>query len=355
MKYSLRIGIGVACSVSLIYLLGCLLVFALMFGRRWARLRVDSRVLGVVFLGCMTVLAAIQLSLDPYRIQVDRWSAIHNFLSLMMDGEFPYMAQTHLGGYGSPFPVWQIFHLPFYFLNDVGLSVFLVWGALTYAVRSYAGNVSALRTVVLLILSPAFVYEVVVRSDMVTNFMLVAAIVILLYKHRTRLDEHYWTIAIGCGLLMSTRLTAVVPLGMYYLLEWWKMGSQRRMLFPMVVVVVFGLTFLPFIVWDMNDLLFFKFNPFVLQSRQIHAMDFILFVPLFVYWAAGWTYQAEREKGFPMLMKNTAAFLLTLVVVTFLHNMVISANYDLFSSTYDITYLDMSLPFLVTALSVSSR
>ena len=68
------------------------------------------------------VFVAAQCSLDPMTIQVDRWSAIHNFLNHLVHGIYPYAAQTHLGGYGSPFPVWQLLHLPFYWLGNVGLS-----------------------------------------------------------------------------------------------------------------------------------------------------------------------------------------------------------------------------------------
>lgn len=68
-------------------------------------------------------LAGMQYLIDPYQIQVDRWSAIHNFINYLVHGRYPYMAPTHLGGYGSPFPVWQFLHIPFYYLNNVGLSL----------------------------------------------------------------------------------------------------------------------------------------------------------------------------------------------------------------------------------------
>ena len=42
-------------------------------------------------------------AIDPLSVQVDRWSAIDHFLQRLLKGEYPYLAQTHLGGYGSPF------------------------------------------------------------------------------------------------------------------------------------------------------------------------------------------------------------------------------------------------------------
>ena len=74
------------------------------------------------------------MHIDPYSIKVDRWSAIHNFLTCLLAGEYPYAAQTHLGGYGSPFPVWQLFHLPFYLLGNVGLSLIVAVIIFAYSV-----------------------------------------------------------------------------------------------------------------------------------------------------------------------------------------------------------------------------
>ena len=77
----------------------------------------------ILFTGIACIL---QLSIDPLSLNVDRWSAIHNFLSGMFCGQYPYGQQTHLGGYGSPFPVWQILHIPFYALGNVGMSIIIV-------------------------------------------------------------------------------------------------------------------------------------------------------------------------------------------------------------------------------------
>lgn len=50
-------------------------------------------------------------------------------------------------------------------------------------------------------------------------------------------------------------------------------------------------------------------------------------------------------------MRNIAYCLLFIVLVTFLHNMWLRDNFNaLFTGVYDITYFDMSLPFLVTAV-----
>ena len=139
-KYLMRISLSVTLLVLSAYLLAGLLL-----PRLAARVgHVGSRSLWFAILGFILVLAGMQYLIDPYQIQVDRWSAIHNFINYLVHGRYPYMAPTHLGGYGSPFPVWQFLHIPFYYLNNVGLSLFAVLAFTLYTVKSLYGNRSTL-------------------------------------------------------------------------------------------------------------------------------------------------------------------------------------------------------------------
>lgn len=120
-KYLMRISLSVT-----LLALSAYLIIGLLLPRLAARIQhVGS--LCFAILGFILVLAGMQYFIDPYQIQVDRWSAIHNFINYLVHGRYPYMAPTHLGGYGSPFPVWQVLHIPFYYLNNVGLSLLRSW------------------------------------------------------------------------------------------------------------------------------------------------------------------------------------------------------------------------------------
>jgi len=62
------------------------------------------------------------LSLAPrMAFDVDRWSAIHNSLVALFNGEYPYNAVTHLGGEIGGFPGLFILALPFTLLGEEGL------------------------------------------------------------------------------------------------------------------------------------------------------------------------------------------------------------------------------------------
>lgn len=293
----------------------------------------------------MLALGMAQSRIDPYSLRVDRWSAIHNFLDHLFQGIYPYAAQTHLGGYGSPFPVWQLFHIPFWLLGNVGLSVFVAMLAFLGGMVLLRGVKVAFGALLLLLLSPAFLYEVMVRSDLMTNFLLVCSVLCLFIRYRLSFSAHWLWMAVLCGLVMSTRLSALIPFLVYCFRDYLHARWTVRLLFPLVMLTVFAATFLPFLLWDSEMLLFFEYNPFVLQSRQGHLADFLLFVPLGIWLSLSWKGDVSR------FMLHTALLLIVLVFITFVHNMYLTDSWNqLFQSAYDITYFNMSMPFLIIAI-----
>ena len=281
-------------------------------------------VIGSIYMACMIV---IQYQIDPMSLQVDRWSAIHYFLDNLVQGIYPYAAQTHLGGYGSPFPVWQMLHIPFYAIGNVGLSFFAALTLFLYILAKYESPRTALIALLLIAASPAINYEIVVRSDLITNFIVVCSL---------------------AGLLASTRFAAVIPIAFLYGYEFLLLNWKRQVSFICITGITFALTFLPFALWDGAQLFFFEYNPFVLQTRQGNPIILIIFALL----AIGVTVYKKNDLQYFNIYAG--AFLSLLVVITFTYNMVFSGNYDLYSSAFDITYFNMALPFYICAIAKPS-
>lgn len=346
LKYSLRVfPIVWSALICLIYLLFIIAVLKLQAVRY-----VKAKWIIPLILLVLTVLVLAQSRIDPYQIQVDRWSAIHNFLAYLFEGRYPYAAQTHLGGYGSPFPVWQLCHVPFYLLGNVGLSFLLATFLFLHATYKLLGVRVMFCSFLFLIFSPAFLYEVMVRSDLMSNFLLVCAIVCYIRKYQLSLASHWLSLALLCGLMMSTRLSAVIPLIVYLFYDYLNVRWSVRIMFPLLVLVTFGFTFLPFLLWNGEMLLFFEYNPFILQSRQGNLSDFLFFIPIGIWLSLSW------KGDFSLYAFNTASLLILLVCITFAHNMYNNGNWnELFAPAYDITYFNMSLPFLIIALSSNDK
>lgn len=338
-KYLMRISLSVTLLALSAYLLAGLLL-----PRLAARIQhVGSRSLCFAILGFILVLAGMQYLIDPYQIQVDRWSAIHNFIDYLVHGRYPYMAPTHLGGYGSPFPVWQILHIPFYYLNNVGLSLFAVLALTLYTVKRLYGNRATLCFLACLLYSPAFLYEILVRSDLMANFLLVLAVINLLLIRQVSLSTRPVLYSLLLGMLLSTRLAVAIPFFIFLLRPFLSLNFRRKTSFLLGIFLTFSLTFLPFLLWDMKSLLFFEYNPFILQTRQGSLSGILLLIPIMIYLAFSWQDSRRRLYG------NIGYGLFLLTAVTFIINMATSGNYRLFCPTYDISYFSMSLPFIIIA------
>ena len=124
-----------------------------------------------------------------------------------------------------------------------------------------------------------------------------------------------------------------------------KMNWRNQLGVSLLAIIVFALTFVPFAIWDWQEFYYFQNNPWRLQTSQGNLSDFLLFVPLTVF-------LAMTHKGIAFrYCRNSALMLMTFVVVTFVHNMYLSENFDLFSSAYDITYLSTALPFCMLGIA----
>jgi hypothetical protein len=299
----------------------------------------------------LITITILLIKINPYAIHVDRWSAIHNFLHNLFQGLYPYSAKTHLGGYGSPFPIWQAFHIPFYLLGDVGLgmlfsiitlSIFLIWLFDNY-LKAFLFNV-------LLAISPAFWYEVAVRSDLFYNFILCLIAITYIHKKRYSIQQHFLGLGILCGLFLSTRFSIVIPFAIYLFSDFIRSDIKQKFTFGAIIILVFIISFLPFIFWNFNTLFFFEYNPFILQTRQGSLLEVVLISSLGVFLSLKW------KANILLCSSYISITLFILVSVTFLHRM-ISEHFvnGLFSSSYDITYFNMALPFIIFALASKDK
>lgn len=343
LKYSSRVNIQIGIIASCVYLI---ITSLLIININKLNKALNNKSILFILLGYIGLLIIAQYSINPYNIQVDRWSAINNFLVYLFEGKYPYMAQTHLGGYGSPFPVWQIVHIPFFLLHNVGLSFFVALSLFVFCIYKFIGNNIVIKTIILIVISPAFAYEALVRSDLITNFLAVAAIIIILYKKDINIKNNYILSSVICGLILSTRLSAAIPLFVFYWPQYIKASIKNKILFPLIIVTVFILTLVPLLLWDSNKLLFFEYNPFVLQTRQGSLTIIVIFIFIILFFSSTW------NNKFSLLMRNISYSLFSLVALTFIYNMWQTNTWtELFASTYDITYFDMSLPFIITFIA----
>ena len=345
-KYSLRLGYNPFVALGLYAACAIVVMYLVLKSNHLP----ENKAIKIAYLfACISIVAIIALLqslINPLQLQVDRWSAIHNFLQNLFQGIYPYAAKTHLGGYGSPFPVWQFFHIPFYLLSNVGLGmVFSVIILFIFLIRYFRLYRSALSFLILLIISPAFWYEVAVRSDLIYNFILCLVAIGWIHKQKYTIQKQAYGLGILCGLFLSTRLAVIIPFAVFLLPDFFAASPKQKFIFGLSAAGTFVLTFLPFICWNFNALLFFKYSPFVLQTRQGSVWEVLLLIALTLFLSSRW------KGNLKLCCSSIAVILVVFVAQTFVHRMINEHfAYNLFSPAYDITYFTMALPFVLFAI-----
>lgn len=324
-------------------------VGVLMFLLKSPRKEVDSLLASKrTFWICLSLFALlmliVQYHFDPLQNKVDRWSALAYPIRNLLHGEFPYLAKTHLGGYASPFPVWQLFHIPFYLLGNVGLSEIVTSLLFIWSVKYRYGIREALLSLAILGLSLNFWYEVSVRSDLISNFMLLATLINIMRRRGTDFSAHPLVLSAMSGLWLSTRITTAFPLYLLFLPAWFTLPWHKKLMAPATALCAFALTFLPLVLWDADTLFHHEYNPFVLQSRQGNPGD--SWVLLIIVTAMALKSKTETHYYF-----FSALILILVPVIAYGHHMIEAGQLlNIFEPWCDITYLDAAIPFLIMTM-----
>ena len=138
-------------------------------------------------------------------VRVDRWELMSNFLHRLFQGEYPYLASSHLNpAPPAPFPWLFLVGIPAWWVGEIGWFplaslVLLVWIA-PKRVRPFL--VIALAT------SLPVWYEVIVRSNIVANAALVGA---FLLTEPGRKSSGVVLNAILAGVVLCTRACFAAP------------------------------------------------------------------------------------------------------------------------------------------------
>lgn len=344
-KYSMRIT-GLFGYICIPYIIVLVITILLFQQKQVLNIHHRKAVFWTMLLCLAMIMLAVQYHFDPMENKVDRWSAIANPLTALFNGEFPYLAQTHLGGNASPFPVWMIFHIPFWLLGNVGLSEIFTAVIFIYSVKIIHGYGAGIKATILLGMSLNLWYETSVRSDLISNFLLLAAFINWLIAKRITFTSCPTILSITAGLWLSTRLSVAFPLFIMFFPFWIKLSIKQKITSALLTVLTFCATFLPLALWDYNSLFYAENNPFSLQTRQGYPVDSIVFIAIATIMAMKW------KQNIGKLMLFSAAILVFIPILSYGHNMYVYSNWtDIFNSAYDITYLDSALPFCITLLS----
>ncbi len=305
-----------------------------------------SKYLYIIFVSLFVLLFfLIVYFVKGENIQVDRWSALELTVKGIVNGQYPYTRLDHLGNMSSNLPALGWLAIPFYFLGDVGyLQVFVFLLFAFYLFKSYENGFVPFIILILYLLSPAFWWEIVVKSDLVSNMLLfVLMLDVWERKFRGKNSLHRpFLLGAILAFFLLTRGVLVVPMIIFFFKEFWDSEMREKLRFVVSFLLSLLLISLPLLlsVPDWDTLV--RYNPFVLQTNKAP-----LFAYLFLLAAFAVPYRTARKHYF-----FYAALLVFAIPFSSLFVLVAEEGWrrTIFESLFDMSYLSMSLPFALFAI-----
>jgi hypothetical protein len=201
---------------------------------------------------------------------MDRDNALILWLTELGQGRYPYATRTHLGNRISPLPLMPLLVLPFHLLGNVGyLQIFAYLLLVPILASTYRRAPRAqFLSICILSTAPLLFVDVIGRSDLIANMVLLVVIVYWLEAHEGRpwrTDAYVLGVLLGC--FCATRLGLWSALGvlMPYL---WRLPSHGTFFrVAAAATIVFALLVVPFVLWDAET--FFRFAPFGVSSTKL--------------------------------------------------------------------------------------
>nr|MBN2277520.1 hypothetical protein [candidate division Zixibacteria bacterium] len=284
-------------------------------------------------------LTVIMFQFHPDQIAVGRYPALNDWLDHLMNGQYPYYSPTHPSG----FPMIFFIALPFKLIGDIGFLQIL--GFILFAgfiFHRYRYDVTGrLRLLLVLLIAPAFMYEVAVRSELFTNMTLIL-IYLNIYNRYNKKGGLWFSILMGLlgGLLLSTR--GIV--GLIYIIFFGYLSRQDRLNPATTVISVligFIVTLAPFIYW--NSEYFFKYGPFTIQMGYLPS--WLLIISILTAAACSRVVNSMNRVYYATALILFGVVGATFVLTIFKTGFTAAVKGDQF----DISYFCFSLPFILAA------
>jgi hypothetical protein len=292
----------------------------------------------------LVVQVACLIAVSPETLRVDRWSAMTAFNNAVLNGTFPYVERTHLGSPLWGLPAGYLVGLPFQWLGDVGSLQVAAFLLFVFACRRlYSDRYDVSPALALLATSPLFLWEVAVRSDLTSNALFVVLVLFLCELWRDRKTPGRMAVLGGLmGLLACTRVVLLAPLTVYLATYFRRDEARAGLTLVGAATGAAAAILAPFILWSPR--LFADNNPFVFQMALSPVpLRVAVVVACLAAGLAARDFGTQCLAGGLVLLGGVAAAFCTRAVAT-------GWARALFESGFDISYFDLSAPFLVVPL-----
>lgn len=337
-KYALRYGNLFAFSPVFFVMVGILLLW--LIEKNTSSNNFDFSKWEIATIVGLVVLCTVAMPYIPLATRNGRFPAVVEWLTNFQNGIFPYGTKANPSG----FPFLFFFASPFYLLGDAGyLEVFGLLLFLMLLLKSSKTKKEFRLKMILLFIIPSTLYEIAVRSELLTN---TAVVISFFYLAQEKLDEHkkntfFFVLALLFGFFLSTRLIAFLWLAMF-LLFFFRNNLKNGAIFFLIALSVFLLSLLPFYLWNAEA--FLNKGPFAVQTIYLPMWIFVVFpfIVLYISWMIADFQELLFASGVLTFLLVSISFLMTIGEV--------GMSEAFFNSRFDISYFILSVPFFILAL-----
>lgn len=289
----------------------------------------------------------LNININGNNLNVDRWSAMEVGIKALLNGQYPYSAIDHLRGRTSNLPSLIFIGIPFYLMGNIGYLqsfAFLIFSLIMYiAFNNYRDR---LFCMLLLTLSPSYLWEVYVKSDLMSNFIFILFFLIVV-QNKIIKDKKINPIILPfiSTALVLTRLTVIIPISLLLFKKIYKYSLTEKVKF-IVISLLTSIVFLYICFNKVNSFEHLKYhNPFELQNRQLPFIISLatILIPIF------YSFYVNDIKS---LITSSTFFLFLPVLIAFLFNFYYHGIYSsIFKSTFDVSYFNIVSPFLLVSMT----
>ncbi|WP_143592187.1 hypothetical protein [Tenacibaculum holothuriorum] len=302
-------------------------------------------IVSLLFIGLSILM---NLKIDGNSLSVDRWSALETLVKSTLNGEYPYLQKDHLGKTSSNFPALFFIGLPFYLIGKIGfIQPFIMLVVLALLFLSRVSNSSKLLVLFLFITSPSYLWEVYAKSDLMSNIILMC-LFIFYWNTKTKGDlfNKIVLLAFSCAFFLLTRGVLVIPLLVFLCKDFFQLLLNKKLRFIVCFFFFLIMISLPVLLTISTLDQVKTSNPFMNQTESAPAIIQLLMILFSIVLSFRVKKLLDVFLFVSLILSGFIGFSI------FLNILSEGFGRAILNSLSDISYLNMSIPFIISALLI---
>lgn len=289
----------------------------------------------------------LNYKVDGHSLNVDRWSAMEIGIKAIFNGRYPYNIPDHMGWESSNLPMLIVLGMPFYLLfGSVGYLQTFIFLFFCYLIYKIFDNYKQRSAVLLLLfLSPSYLWEIYVKSDLFSNFVIICGFTYLIWKKclsENKIKPEM--VSFLASLLLLTRLSAVIPLTILLFKKFYDFSLKEKLRFILIFAVSVSVILYIFFHNVPNFDVLMKHNPFMIQGTKQPLLLSFSYIALALI-------LSFRLKSFFEIIYWSGILLFICVAIPFtMYFVEFGYTEIIINSSFDVSFFNMCVPFILIAL-----